>query len=76
MSDMTQDDNKLPSDLLGSKGSNAVSGRVGVMSELLSFLWLRKLYWMIPMIVVLLVFGLILLAGGSSVLAPFIYPLL
>jgi hypothetical protein len=46
------------------------------MGELLSFLWQRKLYWLIPMVVVLLVFGLILVAGGSSFLAPFIYPLL
>lgn len=76
MNDTTHDNDKLPSELLGNKGTNAVSGRVGVMGELLSFLWQRKLYWLIPMIVVLLVFGLILVAGGSSVLAPFIYPLL
>lgn len=75
MSEMTNND-KLPSELLGNKGTNAVTGRAGVMGELLSFLWQRKLYWMIPMIVVLLVFGVILLAGGSSFLAPFIYPLL
>ena len=75
MSEMTNND-KLPSELLGNKGANAVTGRAGVMGELLSFLWQRKLYWLIPMIVVLLVFGLILVAGGSSFLAPFIYPLL
>lgn len=75
MSEATNND-KLPSELLGNKGTNAVTGRAGVMGELLSFLWQRKLYWLIPMIVVLLVFGVILLAGGSSFLAPFIYPLL
>jgi hypothetical protein len=75
MSEITNND-KLPSELLGNKGSNAVTGRAGVMGELLSFLWQRKLYWLIPMVVVLLVFGLILVAGGSSFLAPFIYPLL
>lgn len=75
MSEITNND-KLPSELLGNKGSNAVTGRAGVMGELLSFLWQRKLYWLIPMVVVLLVFGVILLAGGSSFLAPFIYPLL
>lgn len=75
MSEMTNND-KLPGELLGNKGTNAVTGRAGVMGELLSFLWQRKLYWLIPMIVVLLVFGVILLAGGSSFLAPFIYPLL
>lgn len=75
MVDTTEDNDKLPSELLGNKGTNAVSGRVGVMSELLSFLWQRKLYWMIPMIVVLLIFALILVAGSSSILAPFIYPI-
>jgi hypothetical protein len=75
MSEVTNND-KLPSELLGNKGTNAVTGRAGVMGELLSFLWQRKLYWLIPMVVVLLVFGVILLAGGSSFLAPFIYPLL
>jgi len=75
MTELSTDNDKLPSELMGSGGSNAVSGRVGVMRELMSFLWQRKLYWMIPMIVVLLLFGLIIVAGGSSFLAPFIYPL-
>ena len=72
MSEMTNHD-KLPSELLGNKAQNAVTGRASVMGELLSFLWQRKLYWLIPMIIVLLVFALIILAGGSSILAPFIY---
>lgn len=75
MTELSTDNDKLPSELMGSGGSNAVSGRVSVMRELMSFLWQRKLYWMIPMIVVLLLFGLIIVAGGSSFLAPFIYPL-
>ncbi|HEY8280549.1 MAG TPA: DUF5989 family protein [Bdellovibrionota bacterium] len=39
------------------------------------FLWARKLWWMVPMISVLLLFGaLVYLAQGSAV-APFIYVL-
>ncbi len=50
--------------------------RMGVLGELLSFLWKRKLYWLLPMILVLLVFAvLIVLAGSSGVAAPFIYSL-
>lgn len=75
MSEMTNND-KLPTELLGKKNTNAVSGRVGVVGELMTFLWQRKLYWLIPMIIVLLIFGLILIAGGSSVLAPFLYPII
>lgn len=74
MVDSTENE-KLPEELLGNNSTNAVSGRVGVASELITFLWQRKLYWMIPMIIVLLIFALILIAGSSSVLAPFIYPL-
>ena len=75
MTELSTDNDRLPSELMGSRSSNAVAGRFGVMRELLSFLWQRKLYWMIPLIVVLLIFGLIIVAGGASFLAPFIYPL-
>jgi len=49
--------------------------RLGVLGELLSFLWRRKLYWMLPMVIVLLVFALLILIGGSSPISPFIYTL-
>jgi hypothetical protein len=42
---------------------------------LLSFFWKRKLWWLIPMIVILLLFALILVFAQSSALAPFIYTL-
>jgi hypothetical protein len=41
----------------------------------MAFLWVRKLWWMIPMVVVLLTFGLLILFTQSSALAPFLYPL-
>ena len=49
--------------------------RFGVAGELLVFLWERKLWWMIPMVVVLLAFGLLLILAQSSAIAPFIYTL-
>ena len=49
--------------------------RLGIVGALLAFLWSRKLYWMIPMVIVLLlVAGLLIFAQGSAV-APFIYTL-
>jgi len=51
------------------------SSRLGIVGELLRFMWKRKLWWLIPMIVALLIFGLIMLAGASGVLSPFIYTL-
>ena len=47
----------------------------GVLGEVLTFLWQRKLWWMIPMVTVLLLFGLLLVFASSSGVAPFIYTL-
>lgn len=50
--------------------------RMGVLGELLSFLWKRKLYWLLPMVITLLVLGaLIILGSASGGAAPFIYTL-
>jgi drug/metabolite transporter superfamily protein YnfA len=49
--------------------------RLGIFGELLVFLWQRKLWWMIPMIVVLILFGFLLIFTQSSAVAPFIYTL-
>jgi uncharacterized protein YqhQ len=51
------------------------TSRLGIVGELLRFLWARKLWWLIPMIVALLLFGVLLLLGASGVLSPFIYTL-
>lgn len=47
----------------------------GVVGEILQFLWARKLWWLIPMVSVLLLFGLLLIFASSSGVAPFIYTL-
>jgi hypothetical protein len=49
--------------------------RFGIAGELLSFLWERKLWWLIPMVLVLLAFGGLLVTAQSSALGPFIYTL-
>jgi len=49
--------------------------KLGIFGELLVFLWRRKLWWMIPMIIVLILFGLVLIFTQSSAVAPFIYTL-
>lgn len=53
----------------------SMSSNLGVVGELLTFLWARKLWWLIPMITVLLLFGLLLIFASASGLAPFIYTL-
>ena len=47
----------------------------GVVGEVLSLLWKRKLWWLIPMVAALLVFGLFLIFATASGIAPFIYTL-
>ncbi|GIK63422.1 MAG: hypothetical protein BroJett018_12160 [Chloroflexota bacterium] len=49
--------------------------RMGVLSEMLRFLWRRKLYWLIPMVVTLLLFAVLIVLSSSSGAAPFIYSL-
>ncbi len=46
---------------------------LGVVGEFLGFLWARKLWWLIPMVVVLLVFAIFLIFTVSNPLGPFIY---
>jgi len=53
----------------------SIISRFSIFRELLVFLWQRKLWWLIPMIVILVLFGLLLIFAQSSAVAPFIYTL-
>lgn len=53
-----------------------LAARLTVLQELFTFLGKRKLWWLIPLIAVLVVFGLLLiLASISPALTPFVYTL-
>ncbi|HYN99916.1 MAG TPA: DUF5989 family protein [Actinomycetota bacterium] len=53
----------------------AASGRRrGVASEVSSFVWRNKRWWMIPMLLVLFLLGLVILLGSTGA-GAFIYPL-
>jgi hypothetical protein len=45
----------------------------GVTRELWSFMKVRKKWWLLPIILVLLLVGALLVFAQTSVLAPFIY---
>ncbi len=51
------------------------ASRLSIVGELFTFLWEQKLWWMIPMVTVFVLFGLLLVATQGSALAPFIYTL-
>ena len=53
----------------------SMSLNVGIVGEILSFLWQRKLWWLIPMVAVLLLFGLLIIFASASGVGPFIYTL-
>ena len=38
-------------------------------------MWQRKLWWMMPMIIVLLLFALLMIFAQGTAVAPFIYTL-
>ncbi|MEO8601644.1 MAG: DUF5989 family protein [bacterium] len=57
------------------KLGEGVKNRLGIAGELLSFLWQQKMWWLIPMVIVLLAFGGLLVTAQSSALGPFIYTL-
>ena len=46
-----------------------------IAGELLSFMWHRKMWWMIPLVTLLLFFGLVVVVGSSTGVGPFIYTL-
>ena len=57
------------------KAIESARRKVGIMQELMVFLWERKLWWMMPMVLTLLLFGMLILFAESSAVAPFIYTL-
>ncbi len=48
-------------------------GKLGVMRELLEFVWKERLWWIIPFFVTLLVIALLLIFAQSPPIAPFLY---
>ena len=48
--------------------------RVAVLRDLMSFLWQNKLWWMIPIILVLIAFSVLIWFAQSATI-PFVYTL-
>ncbi len=46
-----------------------------LLKDLLLFMKERKKYWLAPIIIVLIFLGLLIVFGGSSAIAPFVYTL-
>jgi len=50
-------------------------GKGRVLSEFVQFLRQEKKYWLVPIVVVFILFGLLIVFSQSSAVAPFIYTL-
>ena len=49
--------------------------KLSVLREFLQFLRYQKKYWLTPIVLILVLFGLLLVFAQSTPLAPFIYTL-
>jgi len=58
----------------GDFAQQAGSKQAGFLSEMWEFVTTNKKWWLTPIIVVLLAFGLLIALGGTAA-APFIYTL-
>ncbi len=52
-----------------------VSENLSLFLEFMEFLFVRKKWWLIPLMLFVLLFGLLAIAASISPLLPFIYPL-
>ena len=50
-----------------------ILSKFGIAGELLTFFWERKLIWMIPLVFILIFFGLLIVFGSATGVGPFIY---
>jgi hypothetical protein len=66
------DKNKDTSNTSSRFAEEAKEPSVGLLLELIDFLKDNKKWWLTPIILVLFLFGLLILIGGSAA-APFIY---
>ena len=56
-------------------GLRRVGSRWGILNRFFGYLWQERAWWLIPVVIVLLVFGVLILFAQSSAVAPFIYTL-
>ncbi|HEY7165564.1 MAG TPA: DUF5989 family protein [Candidatus Binatia bacterium] len=46
-----------------------------MLGQFLSFLWARRLWWLVPMLTALLIVAILMLMSQENPVAPFLYPL-
>jgi len=52
-----------------------MGSRFEITGELFGFLWARKMWWVMPIVFVMVLLGLLIGFGSASGVGPFIYTL-
>lgn len=55
--------------------TTAIMSKARVLVEVWQLLREQKKYWLIPIVVLMVLFGLVLIAAQSTPMAPFVYTL-
>ncbi len=50
-----------------------MGSRTGILGSLFRYFWANKMWWIIPFLVILVIFGVIIIIGHTTPLGPFIY---
>jgi len=53
-----------------------IISRMGELNDLFKFLWKAKMWFIIPFIILLIVFGLLVFFAQATGVAPFIYSII
>lgn len=57
------------------KITEKISSTFSIIAELFEFLWKRKMWWLMPIVMVLILFGVLMVFTQGTAIAPFIYTL-
>lgn len=56
-------------------GLKSARGRASTLGELFRFFWQRKLWWMIPLLSLMLLVMILVMLAQAGAVAPWMYPL-
>jgi len=49
--------------------------KISTLKQLWEFLKVRKRWWLLPIVVILVIFGILIVVAENSAIAPLLYPL-
>ncbi len=72
---MAEEQNLTPKQGFVTEKVSDFTSRLGIVGELLVFLWRAKMWWLIPMVIALLIFAAIIVLASAGPAGPMIYTL-